>query len=70
MVFIYIHKQYKNMEVEFTKNQRNNSVACNGGHSYFYVKQSKLDPSVSFYTCEKYWDKDFRCLAKVVIIQK
>ena len=58
------------MAVEFTKNQRNNSVACNGGYSYFFVKHSKKDPNVSFYTCEKFWDEDFRCLAKVIFIYK
>ena len=58
------------MSVEFTKNQRNTSVACHEGHSYFFVKKSKRDPSVSFFTCEKYWDKDVKCLAKVIFILK
>ena len=26
------------MSVEFTKNQRNNAVACNGGYLYSFVK--------------------------------
>ena len=29
------------MSVEFTKSQKNNSVACNGGYSFFFVKKTK-----------------------------
>ena len=29
------------MSVEFTKSQKNNSVACNGGYSYFFIKKQK-----------------------------
>ena len=66
---INFHNYFTDMSVEFTKNQRNNSVACSEGYSYFFVKKSKKDPNISFYTCEKYWDKDFKCLAKVNLIQ-
>ena len=46
--------------VEFTKNHRNNYVACNGGYSYFFVKSLKKNQSVSFYTCEKCCNNDFK----------
>ena len=55
------------MSVEFTKNQKNNTVACYEGHSYFYAKPSKRDPTLRFYTCEMYYDKDIKCRARVIL---
>ena len=42
------------MSVTFTKNQKNNTVACFEGHSFFKAKASKRDPTFIFYTCEMY----------------
>ena len=55
------------MSITFTKNQKNNTVACFEGHSFFKAKASKRDPTLIFYTCEMYYNKDIKCLARVIL---
>ena len=54
------------MSVKFTKYQKNNTVACYEGNSYFYAKPSKRDPILILYTCEMYYDKDTKFHAMVI----
>lgn len=51
-------------DIIFTKTQKGMGKACHDGYLYNYSKTSKLDCTLSFYTCEDYW-KENKCKARI-----